>query len=70
MSTTIIAVIINLLATVLPWLGISIAPADLTTTAQVIVAIGTGAYIWYQRSTNLRQSRSNSDVSVAGIRKA
>lgn len=63
MSTTIIAVIINLLGTVLPWLGISLAPGDLTTTVQVILAIATGAWIWYQRV-------SQGDVTTMGLRKA
>ena len=62
MSTTIIAVIINLLATVLPLLGVSIGTEALTTTVATLFAIGTAVWVWYQR---VRVG----DVNVAGIRK-
>lgn len=70
MSTTIIAVIINTLSMVLPYLGISVASTDLTNAVQVIIAIATGVWIWYQRATNLKAvPAGQSDVSAAGLRK-
>lgn len=62
MSTTISAVIINLLATVLPLLGVTVGTESLTTTLQTLVAIATGVWIWYQRV-------QRGDVNVAGVRK-
>lgn len=61
MSTTILAVIINLLATVLPLLGIEIGTEQLTTTVTTILAIGTGIYIWWARV-------QKGDVSKFGTR--
>lgn len=49
MSTTIVAVIINIFATVLPWLGVSVGTDELTTTVTVIVTVVTGVWIWYKR---------------------
>jgi hypothetical protein len=63
MSTTIISVIINLLAMVLPLLGISVGTDQLTTTIQVLVAIGTGLWIWKERV-------KKGDVNIAGLRTA
>lgn len=48
-STTIGAVIINLLATVLPLIGVKIGDDQLTNAIQVIIAIATGVWIWYRR---------------------
>lgn len=62
MSQTIVAVVLNLLSTVLPWAGVSIGSDQLTTTIQTLVAIGTGLYIWYLRV-------QKGDVNVAGLRK-
>ncbi len=62
MSTTIAAVIVNLLATILPILGISVGTEQLTTTIQVLVAIGTGLWIWKQRV-------AVGDVNGFGMRK-
>lgn len=49
MSTTIVAVIVNLLSVGLPYAGITIGTDELTTTIQTIVAIVTGLWIWKQR---------------------
>ena len=70
MSTVIIAVIVNLLAQVLPYFGVDIGPDQIEETVQVLIAIGTGLYIWYQR-TLLRKVGSNeeSDVNLAGVKK-
>ncbi len=63
-------VLINVLAQVLPWLGVSVGTDELTTTVQVLVAIGTGAWIWYQR-TLMRKvgSQAESDVTLVGAKK-
>lgn len=61
MSTTILAVVINLLATILPQIGIEIGSEALTTTASTLLTIGTGLWIWYQRV-------KRGDVSVVGKR--
>ena len=61
-STTILAVVVNLLATGLPLIGISIGTESLETTVQTIVAIATGVWIWRERV-------KVGDVNVAGLRK-
>jgi hypothetical protein len=61
MSNTIVAVILNLLATLLPLLGIQIGSDSLTTTIQTIVAIGTGLFIWYKRY-------QKGDITKIGVR--
>ena len=62
MSTTISAVILNLLVVGLPYLGITVGDAALTTTIQTVTAIVTGLWIWYRRTTR-------GDVSALGMRK-
>jgi len=61
-STTYIAIIVNLLSVGLPYLGLSIGDAQLTTTAQTIVAILTGLWVMMRR-------HKTGDISLAGIRK-
>lgn len=70
MSTTISAVIINLLSVGLPLLGISVGSEQLTTFVQVLIAIGTGVWIWYQRTTLQKAPGGIGDVSALGVRKA
>jgi len=50
MSTTISAVILQMLAVILPWFGITIGTEALTTTIQTIVLIGGGLWIWFERA--------------------
>ena len=49
MSTTIPAIIINLLAVILPLMGVTVGSDALTTTVQTVIAIGTGLWIWIAR---------------------
>lgn len=70
MSTQVIAVIITLLATFLPKLGITIGTEALTTTIQSILVVGSGLWIWYQRVHNLsRVPAGSGDVNAIGVRK-
>ena len=69
MSTTIIAVLINILAQVLPWLGVDVGTEQLTTTIQTLVALGTGLYIWWQRTLMKKVGKAESDISVSGVKK-
>lgn len=62
MSTTIIAVVINMLSIILPLVGVSIGSAALTTTVQTLFAIGTGFWIWKER-------KARGDVDWLGRRK-
>jgi len=62
MSTTISAVLVNILVMALPWVGVSIGDAALTTTVQTIIAILTGLWIWRERV-------KRGDVSAIGLRK-
>jgi len=62
MSTTISAVVINLLAVLLPLLGVHVGDAALTTTIQTLIAVGTGLWIWAER---VRRG----DVTALGRRK-
>ncbi len=50
MSTTILAVFINLLVTALPFAGINLPEESVVDAVQTIVAIVTGLWIWYQRT--------------------
>ena len=63
MSTTILAAAINILATVLPMLGVNIGTEALTTTVATLATIGTALWIWYRRATT-------GDVDLLGRRKA
>ncbi len=49
MSTTISAVFVQLLVVILPMFGVTVGSAQLTSTAQTIIVIVTGFWIWYQR---------------------
>ena len=62
MSTTIIAVIIQLLSLFLPMLGVEVGTEALTTTVQTIVMIGSGLWIWKERV-------ARGDVTTIGVRK-
>lgn len=62
MSTTIIAVIVQILSVGLPMLGITIGNEELTTTAMTIAVVITGIWIWYQRV-------KVGDINAAGLRK-
>ena len=62
MSTQIIAVIVSLLATALPLLGVQVGTEELTTTIQTIVLVCSGLWIWKERI-------GRGDVNIAGIRK-
>ena len=61
MSTTISAVIINLLVMVLPFFGISIGEDALMGTIQTVTAVVTGLWIWNER-------RKRGDVNILGLR--
>lgn len=69
MSTTILAVIVNLLATLLPLINIDLGTAELTNAGQVIVAIVTGVWIWVQRTTLQKAPNGEGDVNLGGIKK-
>lgn len=62
MSTTIVAVFVQLLTIILPMFGLSIGSAELTGTIQTLVLIVTGLWIW------IRRVRVG-DVGVMGARK-
>ena len=62
MSTTISAVIINLLAVLLPLAGITVGSDALTTTIQTVTAIATGLWIWKERV-------KKGDINKFGVRK-
>ena len=65
MSTTIGAIILNLLVVGLPYLGITVGDAALTTTIQTLVAVATGLWVWYQRTLPRK-----SEVGAFGFKKA
>lgn len=69
MSTTILAVIINLLATLLPLIGVDIGSEQLETAVQTIVAVVTGIWIWYQRTTLQKAPGGRGDVAASGLMK-
>ena len=70
MSTTIIAVLVNLVITLLPLIGVEIGSEAMETTVQTITAIATGVWIWIQR-TRLQEVPigGESDVNALGVKK-
>lgn len=60
-STTITAVIVQLLVIALPLIGIDVGTEALTTTVQTIAVIGSGLWIWKERV-------ARGDVSATGAR--
>jgi len=62
MSQTYIAIVISLLASVLPKLGVTVGSEELTTTVSVIITIASGLWALYRRY-------SQGDITIAGIRK-
>ena len=62
MSTTIIAVFVNLVITFLPLMGIEIGSEAMETTVQTITAVVTGIWIWTQRT-------KQGDVNALGFKK-
>ncbi len=55
-------VILQLLTIGLPLIGVNAGSAQLTTTVQTIVLIGSGLWIWYRRTLA-------GDVNAAGLRR-
>ncbi len=70
MSTQYLAILINLLTTFLPLVGITVESKALETTIQTLVAVGTGLWVLYQRNM-LRKVEVGeaSDVTPLGVRK-
>jgi len=67
-STTIVAVIVNLLSMLLPLINVQVGTDDLTNSIQTIVAVFTGAYIWWQRTRLQAAPNGVGDVNLAGIK--
>jgi len=61
-STTILAVVIQLLAVGLPKLGIEVGSEALTTTISTIIVVVSGIWIWWRRY-------QTGDVTPLGVRK-
>lgn len=61
-SSTYIATIISILATVLPLFGIQVGTEALTTTAQTIVIVLSGLWV-------LKERFNRGDITIAGIKK-
>lgn len=68
-STIFAAVIVNVLVSVATYFGVTIGNEAATAAAQVLVAIGTGAWIMYQRTRLQEAPGGNGDVSMGGFRK-
>lgn len=67
-STTYIAVLVNILAIVLPYIGVSADTTQLTQAVQLLVAIATGIYIMYQRTTLQKAPSGVGDVTALGVK--
>ena len=61
-STTYIAVIVNVLSFLLPKLGVEIGSEQLTSTIQTLITLGSGLWILIQRY-------QKGDVNVLGVRR-
>lgn len=63
MSTTIIALIVNLLGTALPYLGLAnITSEQLTITLNVLLAVGSALFLWAKRY-------GEGGIAISGVRK-
>jgi len=69
MSTQIIAVIANTLVILLPYIGVEIGSEELTGTIQTLVAIITGAWIWFQRTRLQEAPLGKGDVNLGGFKR-
>jgi len=61
MSTTIIAVVVQLLSIGLPSLGITVGSEELTSAIQTLAIVASGLWIWFKRV-------QVGDVNLAGLR--
>jgi len=61
-STTYIAIIVNILAQVLPKIGVTVGTEELTSTIQVLVAVGSGLWVLVKRY-------KQGDITVVGAKK-
>lgn len=61
-SPTYISAVVMILVQVLPWLGIPVVSADLTTTVTTILTIGAGLVIIYRRL-------AKGDINIFGSKK-
>jgi len=62
MSTTYIAVIVSILATVLPRFGVSVSSEELTNILSALLVVGSGVWVIVQRY-------KRGDVTPIGVRK-
>lgn len=62
MSTTYIAAIVSILATVLPKFGLTVSSEELTNIISAVVVVASGAWVIYQR-------HKRGDVTPLGLRK-
>lgn len=70
MSSTIVAVIVNLLAVLLPYIGVDFDSEKVNSSIQTLVALVTGIWIWYQRTQMRKITPSEeSDITPLGVRK-
>jgi hypothetical protein len=60
-STTILAVIVQILAVTLPKMGVEVGTEALTQTVSTLAVIGAGVWVWIQRA-------KRGDVSALGRR--
>jgi hypothetical protein len=70
MSSTILAVVVNAVVALGVFLGVEVGTEQATATVQTLVAIGTGAWVWYQRR-QLRRigAGEETDVTIGGLRR-
>ena len=61
-STTYVAVVVNLLASFLPKFGVDVGSEALTTTIQTLLVVGSGLWVLWKR-------HQRGDVNVVGVRK-
>lgn len=70
MSTQYIAILVNLLVMLLPLVGITVESQALETTIQTIVAVVSGLWVMYQRTTLEKSIGGRGDVTIFGVRKS
>lgn len=66
MEPTIIAAIISVLVIVLPWLGVQIAPEELTALVQGVVIIVAGIVTWVRTLSLKKSLLGATNVNVFG----
>lgn len=68
-STSVVAIVVNLLVTLLPYIGVKVDGGSIDTTIQTLTAIVTGIWLWVQnRRLNTALAGTGKEVTLGGLK--